>query len=584
MNPPLSPWETYLERRPRSYALISVLWLGFLAAVAFFLHLGTLGLTDKTESLFVEVAREMWQTGDWVTPRWNGEVFFDYPVGGYWLVALSFTLLGVNEVAARLPVALLALASVLGGFWVLKDYGLGRGEAELPKPRRWLRAWLGAGILALNPAWLAWGRTSVTDMFLASAITLCLLSFFRGYVQKSKFFYYLSPVWAGAAVLAKGPVGVLLPGLIILCFLLYRGEFWAVWREANVGVMALIFFLVAAPWYILATQANGMAFLYGFIGFSNFERFTSVLYRHAGPWWFYLPWCLILLLPWSSFLPLAVAQVQPWRRGDWRRAPRSEQLGPFCCLWFFLILLFFSSAATKLPGYILPLVPGGALLIALYWGQVWNGAFPRWRWGFWLSAGINLLLLTALSAAAFLSPSLLENEPELAAALQGLALPVILGGILALTALAFLTLLILPQGRRWLWGPNLGFWLGTLMFVIPPLGAVMDRWEQKPFREISQLTGQAAQPGEPVWVMGYRRYSLLFYSGKTAVFLDDVPYGWELIQPGRDNNASPTVLITGDREVMERFNLRPGDYQLLGERGSFPLWRVSKETLRRRQP
>jgi hypothetical protein len=222
------------------------------------------------------------------------------------------------------------------------------------------------------------------------------------------------------------------------------------------------------------------------------------------------------------------------------------------------------------------------LLIALYWGRVWNGAFPRRLWGFWLSAGINLLLLTALSAAAFLSPSLLENEPELAA-LQGLALPLILGGILALAALAFLGLLILPRGRRWLWAPNLGFWLGTLIFVIPPLGGVMDRLEQKPFREISQLTGQMAKPGEPVWVMGYRRYSLLFYSGKTAVFLDDVPYGWELIQPGRDKTPSPTVLITGDREVMERFNLRPGDYQLLGERGSFPLWRASKETLRRRQ-
>ena len=581
--------ESFLCRHPQSYGLISLIWLGFLAVVAFLAPLGTLGVTDKTESLFVEVAHQMYVSGDWITPRWNGEIFFDYPVWGYWLVALSFKVWGVSEAAARLPGALAAIAVVIVGFWVLKDWGLGRGEETLREPQRWLRAWLGAGILALNPAWLAWGRTAVTDMFLASAITLTLLSFFLGYVQpeqpnRQRLFYYFTPVSAAIAVLAKGPVGVLLPGLVILCFLVYRGELRQILREVNLGIILILFLLVVSPWYRLATQAHGLEFINSFFGFSNFQRFTSVLYRHAGPWWFYLPWCLILLLPWSPFLPLAIAQVEVWRWRDWRKAPRSQQLGPFCCFWLVLILLFFSSAATKLPGYILPLIPAAAILLALFWGQIWTSPqLTRLQsWPFLISAGLNGLILLALAIAAAISPQLIGTDPAhpaLVENLQGLHLPLILASIISLNTLLFAVLAFNSHGRGWLWLPNLGFWLGALLWVLPPLGQLMDSQMQKPFRELSRTVGQVAEPQEPIWVMGYRRYSLVFYSQKPAIFLDDVQYGWELLQRPHNGHSSPTVLITGDRAVIERFNLQPQDYQMLGQWGNYQLLRVAKSVL-----
>ena len=127
-------------------------WLLLLCWLAFFQGLGSLGLMDKTEALFVEVGHQMLERGDWVTPWWNGERFFDYPVWGYWMVGLSFQLFGVSEWAARLPVALAASAVVVAGFGLMLAWSPA-GEAGRP---RVLRAALAAGVIATTPGWIGW--------------------------------------------------------------------------------------------------------------------------------------------------------------------------------------------------------------------------------------------------------------------------------------------------------------------------------------------------------------------------------------------------------------------------------------------
>ena len=356
----------------------------------------------------------MLSSGDWVTPRWNGALFFDYPVWGHWMVGLSFRLFGISEWAARLPAALAAIATVFALFGLLV---LVAPEAEAPHQRLG-RATLSASVLALSPGWIGWGRSSVTDMFLASAISLALFGYAladtaspRRAWQRPLGFVLLA-LFCGVAVLAKGPVGLLLPGLVILVFWALKGRLLQGLRSTPWLALVALFLGVAAPWYALATQANGMEFLGRFLGFSNLERFTSVIYDHPGPPWFYLPWVVVLLLPWSLFLPVAVARLKLWSLGAWRRADPAADLPQLALVWLVLMVAFFSAAATKLPGYILPVLPAGALLVGLLFAPLSPGPGSALGLGLRVSGWLNATLVALMAGAAVLAPRWLEAEPS----------------------------------------------------------------------------------------------------------------------------------------------------------------------------
>lgn len=473
----------WLERDQRRLWLVSGLGYLLLCWLAFFQNLGSLSLMDKTEALFVEVGHQMVERGDWITPIWNGELFFDYPVWGYWMVGLSFRLFGVNEWAARLPVALAASAVVLAGFGLLWVSASADGGLR----QRWQRAAFGSALLALNPGWIGWGRSSVTDMFLASAIALSLFGFFLSYSQpKGKHgpaagFRGHAPVQchrcagqgAGGSGAARaggsgvpdrpGPADRLCAATAVA----------ADRRDLSVGGAALVCPGGPGPWHGLSG---------GFFGFSNIQRFTSVLYRHAGPWHFYLPWVLLLLLPWSFHLPVALMRLRFWQLKTWRRQPPQAQLALFCLVWFLVVLLFFSAAATKLAGYILPMVPATALLLALYWfplesvppeasgGSELLAAHqsdrPQ-RWSGW----VNALVFAALAPAAALAPRWAATDPAypgFASALSSSGLPLLLALILAGSAIGLLVLLLRPGRPRALWLPDLAAMLLLMAVVVPP--------------------------------------------------------------------------------------------------------------------
>jgi len=567
---------------PRA-ALAAAAALLALCGLAFFLQLGGLGLMDKTEGLFVEVPRQMLLSGDWVTPRWNGATFFDYPVWGYWMVGLSFRLFGITEWAARLPAALAASATVLGLFALLLALG---ASGERPSQRVG-RATLAGLILALSPGWVGWGRSSVTDMFLASAIALALLGFSLAYWRRDvlalrRLGHGALALFCGVAVLAKGPVGVLLPGLVIIVFLLLRGQLWSEVRQTPWLPLLAVFLGVTLPWYGLATAANGFTFISRFIGFSNLERFTSVIYSHPGPPWFYLPWVLLLLLPWSLYLPVAITRLRFWRLRQWRMASDSEALSLFALLWLVLIVAFFSSAATKLPGYILPALPGAALLVGLLFaplprsqsqGDVLEA--PFWRGSGWF----NALLLGLMVVAAVLAPGWIEQDPSypgFASAVGASGLPWLLALPLALAAIALVLLLLrAPATLPWLWVPNaLGF-AAVLALVVPVLAPLIDRERLVPIRVLARAASASGQPGEPLLVAGYKRYSVVFYSGRPVLFVHDSRDAQQQLQA----DPSATVLLLGsDAELLE-FGVRPGDAALLARSGAHRLVRLPRTTL-----
>ncbi|MCP9799414.1 glycosyltransferase family 39 protein [Synechococcus sp. RedBA-s] len=574
----------WLERDQRRLWLASGLGYLLLCWLAFFQNLGSLSLMDKTEALFVEVGHQMLERGDWITPMWNGELFFDYPVWGYWMVGLSFRLFGVSEWAARLPVALAASAVVLAGFGLLWV----SGNPEEGLRQRWQRSAFAATLLALNPGWIGWGRSSVTDMFLASAIALSLFGFFLSYSQPAgsgprRLGFAAMPLFSAIAVLAKGPVGLVLPGLVAVVFLIAQGQLIPYLRRLPWLAVAAIFLAVVLPWYVLAAQAHGMAFLGGFFGFSNIQRFTSVLYRHAGPWHFYLPWVLLLLLPWSFHLPVALVRLRFWQLKAWRRQPPQAQLAFFALVWFLAVLLFFSAAATKLAGYILPLVPAAALLLALYWFPLAtvapDGGNPPDRPQRW-SAWVNALVFAALAPAAALAPRWAATDPAypgFAAALSRSGLPSILAMILAAAAIALVALLLRPGQPRSLWLPDLAAMLLLLALVVPPLAPLMESQRQRPVRELAERAGELAAPGEPLWVVGYKRYSVVFYSGRQAVFLDSPEGARDALKDLWGPGTSPSsVLIFGEEHRLRNLPGTLPGARLLESRSGHQLWRVPR--------
>jgi 4-amino-4-deoxy-L-arabinose transferase-like glycosyltransferase len=576
----LKAWLGVDQRRP---VLLAVLALLGLCAVSLFNHLGSLGLMDKTEGLFVEVPRQMLESGDWVTPRWNGDTFFDYPVWGYWMVGLSFRLFGITEWAARLPAALAATSTVLAAFALVLQLAPSTEEPQ----QRLGRATLAGSVLALSPAWVGWGRSAVTDMFLSSAIALALFSFVLAYLSVERpglrrWGHAGMALFAGIAVLAKGPVGLLLPGLVIGVFLLLKGELWSELRRTPLLPMSALFLGVTVPWYALATQANGMEFLARFLGFSNLERFTSVLYSHPGPPWFYLPWVLILLLPWSLFLPIAVARLGFWRLDRWRQKPTPGDLSLFALVWLVVVVGFFSAAATKLPGYILPAVPAGALLVSLMFQPLpsFAEAKPLGQ-GLRVTGWFNAGLLGLLALASALLPRLLDADPAypgFADAVSRSGLPGLLAAILLLAAIGLAVLLL--QQPAWLsrlWLPNLLGFAAVLALVVPGLAPLLDRERLVPIRTLARTAGQYALPNEPFLVVGYKRYSVVYYSGRPVLFVDNVEDVRERLA---HLSAGASVLLFGSDSELLDFGVGPGDGQLLGRVDAHQLLRLPVARLR----
>jgi len=574
--------HAWLDQDFRRGLLLAIAALAGLCSLVYVQQLGGLGLMDKTEGLFVEVPRQMLVTGDWVTPRWNGELFFDYPVWGYWMVGLSFRMFGISEWAARLPAALAASATVLALFAVL----LLLASAQEAPHRRLGRATLAASVLALSPGWIGWGRSSVTDMFLASATTLALLGFALAQFapaerpwQRPLGFVGLA-LFCGVAVLAKGPVGLLLPGLVILVFWALKGRFLQGLRTTPWLALVALFLGVAAPWYGLATRANGMEFLGRFLGFSNLERFTSVIYDHPGPPWFYLPWVVVLLLPWSLFLPAAVARLRCWRLQSWLQADPAAELSQLALVWLVLMLFFFSAAATKLPGYILPVLPAGALLVGLLFAPL-AGPTPAGA-GMRASGWVNAALLGLMAVAAVLAPRWLASDPSypgFAAAVARSPLPLLLAVPLAIAAVAVVVLLRRePAALRWLWIPNAAGLAAALALVLPGLVPLIDRERQLPIRQLARLAAEQAHADEPLLVVGYKRYSVVFYSGRPVLFVGSARKARRLLEARRQHPAS-VLLLGSDQELLE-FGIGPGDGTPLGRRDAHRLMRLPLQDLK----
>jgi 4-amino-4-deoxy-L-arabinose transferase-like glycosyltransferase len=321
---------------PRGTALLLAL-----VAALFLLRLGAVPLLGPDEPRYARVAVEMRRSGDSVTPTLQGQPWLEKPPLYYWLAGKAYGLLGETEAAARLPSVAAGLLFV--GVTALVGARLYGGTAGL-----YAGFALGTSVLPF-----AYARAAAMDMLLAATSTAAIgLVGLRLLGVAGRLAVPAAGVAMGLAVLAKGPLGVLLPALVAAGYVLATRD-WSLLRRlvSPIGLLVLLF--VAAPWYVLVYRAQGQAFVDVFLLNHNVQRFTSEIHHHAGPWHYYVGVALLGLFPWSGLLVPGFAGLRP----------RGSRADLYVLLWLALPFAFFSAAASKLPGYILPCLPPLALLI-----------------------------------------------------------------------------------------------------------------------------------------------------------------------------------------------------------------------------
>jgi 4-amino-4-deoxy-L-arabinose transferase-like glycosyltransferase len=566
--------------------LILIAWL------AYGWNLGSVGLIDETEPLFAEASRQMFVTGDWITPFFNGETRFDKPALIYWCQAIAYSILGVNEWAVRIPSAIAAIGIIGFTYYIVHWHFLqqDRIQKTTNPTRRNLTALIAAAMLAMNPEMIVWGRTGVSDMMLTGCMASALLCFFLGYATqeaqpaKSSFlpnkWYLACYVLIAAAILSKGPVGIVLPILIISAFIIYVGQWRQVLTEMRIFLGMLIIFCLSAPWYLLVTWRNGWDYINSFFGYHNIERFTEVVNGHSAPWYFYFLVVLIGFAPYSVYLPLAMATQRFWQRSQWLAQKRSQQLGLFACIWFITIFSFFSIAVTKLPSYVLPLMPSVAILIALLWSDFFpenNQDIPAASSSLKITAWFNVILATVLAVAMFYITRLINNNsvaPGFPLLIQQAGLPERGGLIWFLAALLIAGLIIT---RRWqsMITINLIAFTAFLIIVLMPALFFMDQLRQEPLRDLSASVVAAKHTNEEIVMVGFAKPSVVFYTQKPVNYIQLTTDALEHIQNRTAQTADPpSLLIIARPKALVKMDLPLGTYQVLDTRENYQLIRV----------
>lgn len=307
-----------------------------------------LAITDTAESNYALTAKEMVLSGDWISPQIYGRYWYDKPIFYYWELALSFALFGFNEMAARLPAAILGSASVLFTYWFARrTYGEKTG-------------WLSAIVLATSLEYWILSKAVITDSTLFLFMSAAIAFFYLGYSENRKY-YFLCYVSAALATLTKGPIGILLPGLACLLFLLYKKDLKEMTHVHLFSGLA-IFTVIAGAWYGTMCYLHGNDFLLNFIGVHNVLRATVSEHPSHNKWYFYIIIYFVGFAPWSFFIPYSLYRRWKDKKLDLRSADDSTQL---LLIYAFVVFGFFQLVATKYTTYTFPALFSMSILTAV---------------------------------------------------------------------------------------------------------------------------------------------------------------------------------------------------------------------------
>lgn len=517
----------------RSHHALLLLALLALSGLLFFLGLGDMGLTDRDEGRNAEAGREMFESGDRLTPTFNGELRVAKPVFLYWLMDRSYRLFGVNEFAARFPSALFGVGLILLHYLFLAHQ------------RDRTIAIFGSLMLLLNLEILGLGRMALTDSVLIFFTTAALYGFWLGLHGEGAMRRWIWAFYIGMALatLTKGPVGFAIPLIVAAIYLTWTSRWRNYWQQgAPLAGMAL-FILLAAPWYGAMFYIHGDAYASGAKA-NTIGRFLSPMEGHHGTLFFYLPVLLIGFFPWSALLPVPLYRtLRDWRR-DGVAGQRDSGIAPypntpylstpareldlFAALWVVGVFVFFTASSTRLPHYIGPLFPAAALLTASYWSRCLQDPTTKGiRGSIHLMTGLGYLLAIGFACLPTLyanyATKMVKEFPL--AGQVGVGIAPYLATAVLLLGMALVGYLGLNEERRggafWAAGATLA---GLVLIVIVIATPHINRYVIAPPQELAYAAGLNLEPQDQFIAYGVTRPSSVFYAKRKTLF---VPFGEE---------------------------------------------------------
>ncbi|MGH7233730.1 MAG: ArnT family glycosyltransferase [Nitrospiraceae bacterium] len=525
-----------------------------LAILLMFLGLGTLGLTDRDEGSNAEAAREMLESGDWITPTLNGEPRFAKPAFVYWLMSGAYRFLGVSEFSARFASAFFGVALILLQCLFL-THVRGKGVGLL-----------GGVMLLLNIEMVAIGRLALTDSVLIFFTTLSLYGFWLGLhgEGRQRAMFWLFYVGMAIGTLTKGPIGVVVPLLGVVPYLSLTKRWPLFWQRGFPLGGVVVFLLLALPWYGMMLAIHGSRYTASAQA-DTVGRFFNVIGGHGGTVLLYVPVLLVGFFPWSGFLPFALYQTLKtyWCTRSWASGEDHQSSGDlelFSALWIVGVFVFFSVSATRLPHYIGPLFPAAAILTASYWNRCLTGPIPPYLRASLLTVmgigyGLGLTLTASLSLYSTFIDKIAKEFPMAAHVEPGWGLTA--AGFVLLIGMAFVGYFGFSEDRRagafWAAGSTIAL---VLLIIIQVALPRFSKYFITPPQDLAYTASVNLHPHEPLILYGPPKPSLIFYAKRAAV----------VIRPGEEEKMRPYLTRPGRAMILLPSRLKS---QLPSESGGF---------------
>ena len=582
----------------RKYNLNVLLYIAFVGVILFFWGLGDSGLLDETPAKFAAAARSMSITGNWLTPISNGINRFDKPPLTYWLMGLMYSIPeqsswdALGSFSARFPSAVssLFLMIVLGDTlirWPQKNTSFTKRTAVVT-----------ALAFALSPFVMIWSRIAVSDALLCGTFGIGMLFQWRCYVKPLQNSWVYAWIMLAFAVLAKGPVAIVLMLFSLLLFGIFQRDIGTLIRVLKPGYGTLITLVISVPWFIAEYLIEGKVFLQSFFVYHNFQRFTTVVNSHQENIFFFLLMLVIASLPFSPLLILGVYNGLIQIKDNLIKGKNkpSESLLVFSIAWLLAVFLFFTMSATKLPSYWLPATPAAAIII----GQTENFRIKQLNYSriifniFW-----NLTILTIfLISMALLFPiltsdlSLLNkiNDNEM----KNLSTDIVESGILLRGGICLLLSSSIGIFSSFFSRTNLlNLQIPILLFNLStfvPLFNLADIHRQLSLREASVLMVNLRKENESLAMVGINKPSLHFYTNSIIIYESyninnlinlserlelEKRIGWEGSEIGK-SPGSESVLVLIDNNTSELYHWKILEPIELGRFGIYNLWRIDR--------
>lgn len=520
-----------MRDRARDWAILLAV-----SAILTLPNLGATSLWDDDEGVNAQAAREMRDSGSWVIPTFNFQLRTAKPVMLYWFQRASYEVFGVSEWSARLP------SVVAGWLAVLLSYELARrmfGRATGLLAGVVLVSVIQFGILA---------HAATPDATLLLFTLLTYLAFWARHAEGSRRWWLPTATACGLAVLTKGPVGLALPALVIVLYFAWNRELGRLLDRRLIGA-ALVFVLIAGPWYGLVASETRGEWVKVFLGRENVTRFVQPLDGHRGPVAYYLLVIPIMFAPWSAFLLPVLWYGAKGTRVEGPAVSDSTRACRFLVCWAAVYVAFFSVAATKLPNYVFPIYPALAILTARFLVSWREGRLAVPGWVMLATVG-GMALVGVGFAGGMLTAGRMFAELQPWAAL----------GLVPLAGAAAMAWALRRDDRR---GLVRAATVAAVAFMgvavaLPPV--VMDRYKAP--RELVRATG-VSDPSRDLRLAAYGWFepSVVFYSGRevkeletaagVAAFLE-VPTPGYLFVPERAWNEALGLLVKVPHRVAAR--------------------------------